>query len=584
MRLIKLKILPRGDNGWRSEELSFGQEITQLFGPNGIGKSPLIKAAIYCLGYPSQFREDIYLNCRYAELEFEVNGNTYIARRDFHATILNITVTDKDGNTFNFRNELDYSRFLFEKIGFEAPLLVSSDEKKAVQAYFSSILPVFYLDQDEGYRKFYSPPGSFVKDQLSECLRIILGIPPKNSFNAKKDLLEAKRELEAWDKSVYTLKKEYEALQGIVGKINQQVIDEELESLYNSLEQLKSNTANKSSSTDAIDDIIVINRGKIRAIEQDKLDINKRQRSFQKILAEIKVEIDTLNLNEQAKRVFTSFDEICNAEGCKLFSFSSESYGKNLLYLKDQLKDLERNVDIGRIRYAELSKQREELISQTHSLIERRNALVDSSEIGSLVEAITLTSSRIFELEQDKKQIDIFNNLGSRYTAALVARENALTRKEELTKSGQTNPTIIKFRADLKISMLRWLDILDTNNISADIRFQDDFIPTLGNENLSQLGGSTRIRVILAYHAALLESFCEFNRNLVSFIIFDTPKQHEMHGVDLGRFIDVLQVFARAKGIQIIISGTEYRHKIGKRDIEWLPQFQGKKQKMYLKS
>ncbi|WP_206538740.1 hypothetical protein, partial [Aeromonas finlandensis] len=55
---------------------------------------------------------------------------------------------------------------------------------------------------------------------------------------------------------------------------------------------------------------------------------------------EINTEIDTLNLNEEARRVFLSFNEICGSSCCQLFNSSSNSYSKNLLYLKDQIKDL----------------------------------------------------------------------------------------------------------------------------------------------------------------------------------------------------------------------------------------------------
>lgn len=40
---------------------------------------------------------------------------------------------------------------------------------------------------------------------------------------------------------------------------------------------------------------------------------------------------------------FASFKDICSNIDCKLFTVSSESYAKNLLYLKDQIKDLESN-------------------------------------------------------------------------------------------------------------------------------------------------------------------------------------------------------------------------------------------------
>ena len=118
MRLIRLQIFPKGDNGWSSEPLVFGQDITQLFGPNGCGKSPLIKSIVFCLGYPSKFRDDILENCLYAELEFEVSNVSYIVRRNFKSG-LDVVVTDFAGAKHEFSNELDYSRYLFELLGFE---------------------------------------------------------------------------------------------------------------------------------------------------------------------------------------------------------------------------------------------------------------------------------------------------------------------------------------------------------------------------------------------------------------------------------------------------------------------------------
>ena len=73
----------------------------------------------------------------------------------------------------------------------------------------------------------------------------------------------------------------------------------------------------------------------------------------------------TLSLNEEARGVFTSFQEICRTPNCGLFLGSAESYGKNLLYLKDQIKDLERNSQRAEIRAEQLEERIEELLIST---------------------------------------------------------------------------------------------------------------------------------------------------------------------------------------------------------------------------
>lgn len=63
MKLESLKVYARGSNGWGSSELAFAKSITQLYGPNGSGKTPLVQSIAFCLGYPCEFRDDIYVHC-----------------------------------------------------------------------------------------------------------------------------------------------------------------------------------------------------------------------------------------------------------------------------------------------------------------------------------------------------------------------------------------------------------------------------------------------------------------------------------------------------------------------------------------
>lgn len=106
MRLLRLRILPRGATGWASENLEFGADVTQLFGPNGCGKSPLIKSIVFCLGYPSSFRDDIYDHCLRAELDILINGTAFTARRAFTKTV-DIEISTPGQPTHSFYNELD---------------------------------------------------------------------------------------------------------------------------------------------------------------------------------------------------------------------------------------------------------------------------------------------------------------------------------------------------------------------------------------------------------------------------------------------------------------------------------------------
>jgi hypothetical protein len=68
------------------------------------------------------------------------------------------------------------------------------------------------------------------------------------------------------------------------------------------------------------------------------------------------------------------------------------------------------------------------------------------------------------------------------------------------------------------------------------------------------------------------------------FLILDTPKQQELNSEDLKRYLDELDVVCREHRGQVLISASEYRHSIRDGDREWLPQYAGAIQKMYLGS
>src|SRR5205814_75861 len=90
--------------------------------------------------------------------------------------------------------------------------------------------------------------------------------------------------------------------------------------------------------------------------KQQMLEVRERIDGLASIRAEIATEVDTLALNGEARRVFESFKDICSNPQCGLFLGNSESYAKNLLYLKDQSKDLERNADRASLHLAHLKE------------------------------------------------------------------------------------------------------------------------------------------------------------------------------------------------------------------------------------
>lgn len=582
MKLISLKIFPNGPQGWGSGLLIFGRDITQLFGPNGCGKTPVVQSIPFCLGFPSIFRNDIYDRCKHAELTVESDKGKLLLRR-IYSRELDVEVIEPTGIVQRFYNERDYSRYIFEWLGLTAHNLVTVGNQPGA-AYLATLLPMYYLDQDGGYSEIYCPPSKFIKDQFSEMMRMVFDLPVKNSFDVKKDRFRAKERLDFLDKDTQTLSRMVEVAKSNTLEIKKSRSDlvMEISQLESEVENLQGAGASRDDSISALDRLISNHRNSIREVSSEINQLQRRNLGIGKIVHEINTEIETLNLNEEARRVFLSFREICGADLCQLFSSSSEAYSKNLLYLRDQIKDLERNASLDEVRIEELNRQRTAQEVAIQALVDERNLSSTKSEISTLVEAITRLKSQIFTLQNQLSELDKVALLEEKQFKALVERDKALTLYESFTADRSYSPELIKVRSDIRRHFIDWLDLLHTYNVSKDITFKDDFTPLLGVETISQLKGSTKIRAVLAYHAAVFQVFAEKGVMGFRFMILDTPKQHEINNEDLGRYLSALKALCVSHGAQIVFSTTEYHYDGDNYDVEWLPTYKGQEQNMFL--
>lgn len=587
MKLLSIKILPSGQSGWESDELFFGENITQLFGANGCGKTPIVQSIAYCLGYPCVFRNDIYDKCGHAILKVETAKGILILKRVFinSSKSIDIEVIESSGTKQRFLDQKEYSNYLFEWLGLKVNNLVTNSDK-LTSPYLASMLPIYYLDQDDGYSKIYCPPASFIKDQFSEMMRMIFDLPIKNSFDVKKDKFKAKEKLDFFDKQVSEHARRYEIANQNTNTITKssKELSDEISRFEGEIVSLKGSGANHSDSINVLDRMIQKHQNSIADLSREISELNKRSYGVGQIIHEINTEIETLNLNEEARRVFLSFNEICGSANCQLFSSSSDLYSKNLLYLKDQIKDLERNSKVSKAKVKELEERKIYLGSLIKNIIDERNTTLHASEISVLVNTISELKNEIFDLQNQKNDLAMVENLEERHLSMVFKRDKALEKFESFSSNRATIPELIKLKADLRKYFLEWLDRLHTSNISRDITFRNDFEPVLGEEKISQLKGSTKIRAVLAYHAALIELMVNYkDYSSFGFLILDTPKQHEIHNDDLNRYLKGLKDLCMRFNIQIVFSTTEYHYEGDDLDVEWNPKYQGSEQKMYLK-
>lgn len=584
MKFESLQFIASHAGGWASEELKFGQAVTQLFAANGSGKTPLIQSIMFCLGLDVQFRDDIIRNCSKVRLKMLLNGRPLAFER-LIGQKFDLAIKSEDKTVDQFYNEEDLSRYMLKALGLRADRLITNGDTPTIP-YFSALLPLFYLDQDAGYSDYYVPTRQgFIKSQYSEMVRLAVGLPPQSSYDRKKKGIDIKREIEHLDRSIVDSHKLMERLrQDLPSPVREQSdIERQIADLKSRLDELKTTKDIKSETISSFDHLITTLRRQHRELSAQEVLLEAKIKGASQIKEEIESEIETLNLNEEARRAFISFSDICTSPSCGMFLVSADSYGKSLLYLRDQLKDLD-IVNISNIQQAESIALQKVLIERQISELSQKRGLAErEAGIEMFIEAISKIASEIFELELEKSKLQKLENQKTNHFNLIKRRDTALTTQESLGTNRDQSPEVLKFRLDLSEKMADWLDILNSKNISRSIRVDNDLKPVLGTEKLAIIKGSSKARTVLAFHAALFE-ICTSNSNSpFRTLIFDTPRQQEIHSEDLDAYIKALKKIAIQNNAQIIFSTTSYRYQIDPAtDQEWLPRFDGFEQPMYL--
>tara|TARA_R110001583_G_scaffold195518_1_gene374953 strand:+ start:4423 stop:6189 length:1767 start_codon:yes stop_codon:yes gene_type:complete len=578
LKFLKLCIVSKGNEGLETENLVFGKHFTQLYGATGTGKTPLVKSIAYCLGYSVKFRQEIYNRCESANLTFNVPAGEYSVKRFFiKGKKLELELTDPLGEVHSFYDEASYSNYLFDLLDVNNRDLISKSGEIA-GGYMSTVLPLFYVTQDDGYSSVYKYEGSFIKDQFSEMVRLCFSLPEKNSFNIKKNQIKAKNKLDSLDLLVSDKRNRLEILKDTISSNRKPSgLEEDIANLESELERVSSTTSGGEDAITAIEQILNAKKKRAREVLNEVNLIRNRRYGLTEIKADIETEINTLSLNEEARRVFMSFGEVCSSERCQLFSKSSDSYAKNLLYLKDQIKDLESNDNSDQTLEITFSKELEVLDELIVEFQKEKGKLHEQSEQAINFKIITDLKLELFKLHSELLDVKKVEVSEEEYVNTLNRREVALNSYEAYRTGGKVDLRLAGFKKKLRLSFIEWLGELKTSNISHDITFKDDFEPVLGDESVNQLSGSTGSRAVLAFHAALLEIAA--TSSPFKFLILDAPKQHETENIDLDRYMLRLKSICIEYNLQIIFSATEYEYKGDNQDKVWKPKyFEGKKE------
>lgn len=587
MRLKSLQVEPLGEGGWETPLLELGYRTTMLFAANGSGKSPVVRMLASALGFPNNFRAEILEKCSAVVLHAEVDGKPLTIRRaleaknvDFYATI------DFDGEQTEHFSQASFSVAFFELLGLKAPRLVSNKGEET-QPYIATLLPLFYLVQGHGYSSAYRAPSSFIADQFAEMVRFAFGLNPKHAFEVKKSLIEEKDALEAQTRKIVAAERVFEYQRRGVddSDANQAVLQLTSENLARQIDGLRESVDAKGTASSTLTELLRQKDVQIRARQLELFELQTRVAGIETIRAEIDGEVKTLGLNEEALGVFKSFQEICRAPNCGLFLGSSESYGKNLLYLKDQIKDLERNSQRAEIRAEQLAVRLEELGAERQTLVENLES-PSTSGVDQLVTAVQALTKQLVGVQSELARILGLKDERSKLFKLQQERDRIQDRIDGLTNTGKADHAFNDLRRKLRELTVKWMDMLDTTSVSRNVDIDLNLRFTFGGETLETIGSggtsSTTSRLVLAIHAALLEAYLADKTRPFRFLILDTPKQDELHTADLARYLTELEKMCEANDAQLLFSSTEYDHPTAKQDRRWLPSYRGPEKPMYL--
>ena len=576
VRLESFRYLPRGADGWGSRLLHFGDMFTAVQGLNGTGKTPIMKGVMQGMGHEVELPPDVLARCQFAETILMVDGRAVTLTRrlgdDFEIRL-------GDGpNQQTFTDQAEYAKWFISLFNDE-PRTLTNKHNQVSELYANVLFPSIWVDQDHGWSTDYWTPlhRNFIQDQRQEVIRFLVGLPPRHPFRQRTEYDTAKESLERTERAIELQRFIVERL-----RTNEQLGDNEEPQLLERRSQLRRELDTNSEVIEALRSTTASFDREIAALDARRHELVERQSALSKrkgqlslVLSELDGEEDILTANVQATDLLRQF---CARDGCQMFATSERSFGRSLLFLKDQIKDLQASD-------RDLSHDAESIGQQIafvdNALVgkrEERGQAVNASpqaevmrKLGALTKEIVEVELRLAKLQQYAAESRKFDQLlDRREQASAAVAESRPTR-------GKGASAIDDVRQMLGDAMQQWLITLGTQN-TRTAHFDETFglfVDGAKFATTTHQSGSTRTRIVLAFHAALLEVSLARGGNHPGWLLFDAPKQHELSQPDFDAYTDRLQLIAAKfpQRVQVVFSVADLKTQFHPGDEVWIPTF-----------
>jgi hypothetical protein len=575
VRLESFRYIAKRD-GWETPRLHFGALFTVVEGLNGSGKTPVMKGIMQALGHEIALPPEVLAKCSAAQVELTIDGKPVTLTRFLNEPFrMQVTTAESD----QFPTQAEYGRWFTAMLGGGERTLTSKQDK-AAQLYANLIIPAFAVDQDQGWRTdYYVPQGrDFIKNQRQEVIRFLMGIQPRHPFRSRTDFDEAKITADRLDREV-------DSQRSLVDKLrtNNDLRDNEEPALLARRAALQAELAANGEALEAVRDLTSFIDRDISRLEAERDGLRSTANTLARqkgqlslVLSELDGEIDILGANVQATDVLRQF---CGRTDCSMFTASAQSYGRSLLYLKDQMKDLKASADdIGRSE-ADLAEQIRTIEQAIAGKRTEREARVAASPQAQLMTKLDALTNEVVAIELRLANLRQYVSERAKFEKLLDRRTQAQEAVEALRPRGVRSDVeaVEDARQQLTESMQNWIQVLRTKNTQT-ARLDDDFVVHVDGRKFStdsHHSGSTRARIVLAFHAALLEVSLDRGGNHPGWLIYDAPRQHELNQEDYDEYAERLKMIGdRYPGrVQIVYSVANLKTQLEVTDELWVPHY-----------
>ena len=564
--LHSLEFSPRGSfRGWSSGPFLFSDILTVITGPNGAGKTPLLKGLAYCLGYAIQLPVEIIQNCATVHLLVK-SGSSILSIERAITLEFRVTIATKEASV-EYDNAADFSKALIKLFGIENRSFPTKDSSVS-PTYTDLLIPMFWIDQDLGWRDLYCPlwNKNFVKDQAEEIIRLLLNLPGRNAAVDKHEYVEALARAESAKQQVEIKRQVVEAIEKDLSSFGPIRTSEEL---FNRKAQLSADLRSKTSVLEALstkdsalDELISDRRSERDGALFSHQAAVRRLEELKTYGKTLDAQVAIVETNEIAADAFRI---LCGSQTCQFFRSPEESYGRRVLYIKDQMKDFETSLALLRRETERLRTKADESEASFRQALEqkRRQALAASGqeivdEVDRITKEFASISAQLLQTERLEEERGKFVKL----VDLSVNTESAAQKLRPTRGAGRDDTSTWDAATELTELFESWLSTLKTPNLPTQKRFDDHFDLFMGGIKFTEgspIGGSTRTRVVLAFHAALIELSIKRGGSHPPILVLDTPKQHELDTENLRAFVNrFVEIGKKYKvDLQLVVAAKE---------------------------